>query len=139
MRNITAAALLSSFLFIGCTDMPDTKPTASAVLSGNVIYLQRIALPPDAVVTVSLQDISKMDVKAELLGEQRIETKGRQVPIPFAIEYDSSVIDERMMYSVSARIEQDGQLLWINDTVHPVLTRGAPTDGIDLKVVPVKR
>jgi putative lipoprotein len=138
MKYPAIAAVLGIALLTGCQNMTEAKPSY-AVVSGNVIYFQRVALPPDALVTVQLKDISRMDANAVVLGEQRIETNGRQVPIPFEIEYDSSAIDYGMIYAVSARIEQGERLLWISDTVHPVITRGAPTSGIDLKVVPARR
>lgn len=109
-----------------------------ATVSGTVTYLQRIALPPEATVTVRLQDVSRMDAPAILIGEQRIPAAGRQVPIPFEIAYDPAGIDERMTYTVSARIEHDGRLLMVNDTAFPAITRGAPTSGIEVRVVPVR-
>jgi heat shock protein HslJ len=48
-----------------------------------------------------------------------------QVPIPFDLKFDPSRIDERMSYSVSARIMDGGRLQFISDTHNPVLTRGA--------------
>lgn len=139
MRHAVLAGVLAGLFLIGCANMTDSKEPAKAAVTGEVTYFQRIALPPDAVVTVRLQDVSRMDVAAVLIAEQVIETGGRQVPIPFELNYDPATIDDRMAYSVSARIEQGDKLLWINDTHHPVITRGAPTSGIQLKVVPVGR
>ncbi len=58
-----------------------------AAVSGTVFYLQRIALPPDASVAVKLVDISKQDVPAVTIAEQKITPRG-QVPIPFELQYD---------------------------------------------------
>ena len=91
-------------------------------LNGTVTYLQRIALPPNAIVEVSLQDVSKMDAPAEVIDSVTIPTAGRQVPIPFTLRYDPAQIDERYTYTVSARITVDGVLTWISTTQHPVLT-----------------
>jgi putative lipoprotein len=105
-------------------------------VTGTVTYLVRIALPEDAVVTVRLQDISLADAPAELIGEQVIETKGKQVPIPYEIEYDATQIKENNAYSISARIEDSsGKLLFISDTVYPVITRGNPTSDVEVLVV----
>ena len=60
--------------------------------------------------------------------EQLIEAGGHQVPFEFEIRYDPSKIDERMSYAVQARIEDGGQLLFINDQRYVVITRGAPTE-----------
>lgn len=101
---------------------------SSARVTGTVTYRERIALPPNAVVQVTLQDISRADASAVVLGEQTITTMGRQVPIPFEIAYDPSAIDERLTYSVRARITVDGQLLFTSTTATLVITRGRPTD-----------
>jgi len=103
-------------------------------LNGTVAYLQRIALPPNAIIEVSLQDVSKMDAPAEVLDSVQIPSAGRQVPIPFTLRYDPAQIDERFTYTVSARITVDGVLTWISTTQNPVLTRGAPTDNVEIIV-----
>ena len=78
------------------------------------------------------------DAPATVIGEQVIETNGAQVPIPYSVSYDPSVIDERHTYTMSARItDGDGNLLWINDTAIPVITQGNPTEGVVIPVVQV--
>jgi uncharacterized lipoprotein YbaY len=103
-------------------------------LNGTVAYLQRIALPPNAIIEVSLQDVSKADAPAEVLDSVQIPSAGRQVPIPFTLHYDPAQIDERYTYTISARITVDGVLRWISKTQNLVLTRGAPTDNIEIIV-----
>ena len=108
-------------------------------LNGTVTYRQRIALPPNAIVEVSLQDVSKMDAPAEVLDSVKIPTAGRQVPIPFTLRYDPAQIDEKYTYTVSARITVDGALMWISTTQNPVLTRGAPSDNVEIIVEQVTK
>jgi putative lipoprotein len=98
----------------------------AAMVTGTVTYRERMALPPAAVVKVQLAEVSRADAPATVLGEQVIEARGRQVPFAFEIPYDPSKIEEHLTYVVQARIEVDGQLHFITDTRHPVLTRGAP-------------
>ncbi len=65
--------------------LPSAKSTvasAMAVLSGQVTYQPRIALAPDAVVEIALQDISRADAPATLIASQTIVTEGKQVPTP---------------------------------------------------------
>jgi putative lipoprotein len=101
--------------------------TASAAVTGTVTYLQRIALTPDAIVLVRLEDVSPANASAQLIGEQDIVTSGRQVPIPFEIRYDPKAIDPSHSYAVSVRIEQGGErLLFVTDKPYPVITRGNP-------------
>jgi heat shock protein HslJ/uncharacterized lipoprotein YbaY len=109
-----------------------------AVITGVVTYRQRIALPDDAVVRVQLRDVSLMDVASQLLGEEVIQTSGRQVPFPYTVAYDPGQIDERHTYSMSARIEDGaGKLLFTSDTSVPVITHGAPSQDVEIVVVPV--
>lgn len=107
-------------------------------VTGTVTYRQRIALPPDAVVTVRVEDVSRADAPADLIGEQVIKTEGKQVPIPFTVAYDRADIEEGHRYNVGARIEDgSGKLLFISDTLIPVITGGKPTADIEIVVVPV--
>jgi putative lipoprotein len=111
---------------------------AGATVTGTVTYRQRIALPEDAIVTVQIQDTSRADAPAEVIGEQIIETNGRQVPIPYSVSYDPDVIVENHTYTMSARItDGQGTLLFINDTSIPVITKGNPTIDVEIVVVPV--
>jgi uncharacterized lipoprotein YbaY len=64
----------------------------------------------------------------------KIPSAGRQVPIPFTLHCDPAQIDERYIYTVSARIAVDGVLMWISNSQNPVLTRGAPTDNVEIIV-----
>ena len=124
-----AAGLLATF---GCSS------SSEATITGTVTYRQRIALPDDAIITVKLQDVSKADAAATLLGEQIIKTEGQQVPIPYEVTYDELEIDDRLSYSVSARIvDGTGKLLFISDTHTPVITRDNPTEDVEIVVVPV--
>lgn len=104
---------------------PEAKPIAK--VAGTVAYRERIALPPTAVIKVQLADVSRADAKAIVLGEQVIEAKGKQVPFAFEIPYDPAKIEANHTYAVQARIEDGGQLRFINDQRYAVITRGAPT------------
>jgi putative lipoprotein len=103
---------------------------ASAAVTGTVTYRERMLLPPDAVIQVSLVDVSLMDVPAKLISRQEIRPE-HAVPIAFKLPYDPEAIDERMTYAVQARISSGDKLLFITDTSYQVLTRGQP-DHIDL-------
>ena len=103
-----------------------TKPAVSSFIdvSGNVSYLQRIALPPDAVLIVRIQDVSRADAPARILAEQRIELAGRQVPISFQTTVDRDLIGKRARITAAARIERGGKLLFISDKSYPAIRNG---------------
>lgn len=110
-----------------------------ADVSGEIIYLQRMALPEDAVVNVFVQNISLADAPPEktILGEQLIEQPG-QVPISYRVRYDSNEVIENALYSVIARIEDgNGNLLFINTEAVPVITLDNPTSDVEVLVEPV--
>ncbi|MGH2586447.1 MAG: YbaY family lipoprotein, partial [Dehalococcoidia bacterium] len=108
---------------------------AEDTVTGVVTYRVRIALPPDAVVTVRIEDVSRADGPARVIGEQVIATEGRQVPIPFSIGYRPSEIDPRFRYNVRAQIRDgSGRLLFTTTTAHPVITQGNPTKDIEVVV-----
>ncbi len=107
---------------------------AMASVTGNVVYRERMALPEDAVVTVQLQDVSLADAPAKVLDEQVIKNPG-QVPIPYEVQYDESEIDERHTYTIYARIEDgQGNLMFTTTQSHPVITRGNPTENVEVLV-----
>ncbi|MFE1817224.1 YbaY family lipoprotein, partial [Metapseudomonas otitidis] len=71
-------------LLAACTS---NTPSHQASLDGKVYYLQRMALPPAATLSVSLQDVSLMDAPAVTLANQAGPVKGN-VPLPFHLTYD---------------------------------------------------
>jgi uncharacterized lipoprotein YbaY len=102
-------------------------PATTATVTGTVTYLERIALPPDAIVTVRLLDISRQDVAATVLAEQVIATNGQQVPFTFTLTYDPAKIDLGGIYGVRAEISSGGQLLFTTTDAYLVITQGRPT------------
>ncbi|MGW0175305.1 YbaY family lipoprotein [Rhodococcus sp. NPDC003322] len=115
------------------------QPTAPDPLTvtGDVLYRERIAWPRGAVVTVTLEDVSRMDVPATVLATQRI-TDATGVPVPFTLTTDRAAIDGRARLAVRARIDVDGELHWTTDTAHPVPTAG-PVPEQHLLLVGVRR
>jgi putative lipoprotein len=141
MRKLIAISflLLGTLALAGCRAISSGQAAATrdSAVTGTVTYLQRIALPLDAVVTVRIEDVSRADAPAVVIGEQVVKTKGAQVPIPFEVSYDPGEIVENHTYSMRARIEdRAGNLLFINDTSVPVITGGNPTQDVEIMVVP---
>lgn len=126
--------LLMSGLLAACGT---TTSGGKASLDGEVFYLQRIALPPSAQVTVSLQDVSLADAPAQELAKQSLES-GRQVPLAFHLEYDRNALKPGHSYAVSARIEDSGRLLFITTEQHSVKLDGSDPRPLRLRVDPVR-
>ena len=100
-------------------------------VSGSVAYRQRIAMPPEAVLTVRVEEVSRADAPAVLLAETREPFGERQVPIPFSLQVFSASIDPRFSYVVRASISINDELRFTTTRSYPVLTRGA-SNKVDL-------
>lgn len=147
--HFVSVLLLLALFLTGCTgSRPSGQATGDSdvpagkgvhdILSGEVFYRPRIALPPGAVVYVRLDDVSRADAPATTLAEQTIPTEGHQVPLPFSLRYDAAQVEPRHRYAIRAEIRgPGGALLWTTDAVHPVLTQGAPTSDVRIEVVQV--
>jgi putative lipoprotein len=116
--------------------VPEPSPPATATLTGTVTYRQRIALSPEAIVTVRLEDTSLADAPAVPVVVHSFGAEGRQVPLPFEFTFDPASIKDGNTYSVRASIEIDGELRWTSTTAYHVLTRGNPSQ-VDIVVDPV--
>jgi putative lipoprotein len=101
-------------------------------LNGTLSYRLRIAIPPETEATVRLIDVSRADAAATVIAETRFKTDGRQVPLPFRLEYDPARIDPRMRYAVSGELRTGERILFLNTTRHGVLTHGGAADNIEL-------
>ncbi len=102
-----------------------------------MFYLQRIALPPSATLSVSLQDVSLADAPAVVLDEQKGPVKG-QVPLPFHLSYDPAQVKPGHRYSVSARIEVNGELMFITTENHAVQLDGNDPQPLKIRVDAVR-
>ncbi|WP_283426536.1 META domain-containing protein [Shimia sagamensis] len=101
-------------------------------LNGSVLYREKIALPPEALVEVTLEDVSKMDVKSTVLARQTLKPSG-QVPVAYQLTYDDGMVDERGRYSVRAVIRVGDNVMWRSTQSFAALTEDAP-ETVDVVV-----
>ncbi|RWO26817.1 MAG: META domain-containing protein [Mesorhizobium sp.] len=106
-------------LVVGILVVPELSVAAEKTLKGEVMYRERIALPPNAVLSVPLADVSLAEATAAVIGERKVAPAG-QVPIKFEISFDPQVIRPHMTYALQARITVDDRLLFISDMRHQV-------------------
>ncbi|RWP36645.1 YbaY family lipoprotein [Mesorhizobium sp.] len=121
-------------LVVGILVVPELSVAAEKTLKGEVMYRERIALPPNAVLSVQLADVSLADATAAVIGERKVAPAG-QVPIKFEISFDPQVIRPHMTYALQARITVDDRLLFISDMRHQVDPLSDPPQTIMLKMV----
>ncbi|MBO9406649.1 META domain-containing protein [Shimia sp. R9_1] len=96
-------------------------------LLGIVSYRERVALPPEALVEITLEDVSKMDVASVVLARQVLKPEG-QVPIAFRLAYDDGMVAENGRYSVRAIIQVGEDVLWRSTQSFAALTQNAPEE-----------
>jgi len=134
--SFTDVARLSHPADLGAAIAMTPPPPTQASVTGTVFYLPRIALPPNSVIEVELQDVSRQDTAAIVLGKQTITSNGRQVPFQFEILYDPALVQEGDTYVIRAQIRVDGQLLFTSTSRYAVITNGHPNSA-DVQVNPV--
>lgn len=121
--------LIISFTLFACGKQSSTDELPlieeAAQLSGEVFYRERIMLPPDSVLIVKLVDVSIADARSITLSEIIHPIQGGP-PYEFTLDYTPSVIDDKMRYSLQARVEHDGKLLMISDTALDPFRQNGP-------------
>ncbi|WP_165188336.1 YbaY family lipoprotein [Caulobacter soli] len=132
-----APALLALTVLAGCAAAtPAPTGPSSAAVTGQVAWRERIMLPPQTKVIVRLQDVSLADAPAKVLSEAVIPAQ--TPPVAFSLGYDPAQIAPSARITVSARVEVDGQLRFINDTSISVIN-GGPTKDVTVLVKGVGR
>lgn len=117
MRSLSLIVLASlGLVFLaGCA----AKPSVSGqplTLNGEVVYRERIALPPSAVALVTLLETLPGQSPREV-STLRVETAGRSIPIPFSLSLDGQ-LPPNAAYALTASIEVGGEA-WFR-TARPV-------------------
>lgn len=113
---------------------PRLDPARLATIYGSVFYRERIALAPGHALEVVLEDASRADAPANVVARTSEVVTG-QVPIAFALPYDTSRIRSGQRYVLRARlIDPDGRLVWTSDTAVPVLEDGEAHEPITIEL-----
>lgn len=102
-------------------------------VSGSVLFLERIALPPGAVLTVRLLDVGRADAPAMVLAAASYEVSG-QIPVPYALTFDALDLAPQASLTIWARL-RTAVGTWQTDTRHWVdLKSGADVEVIVRRV-----
>ncbi|WP_395489447.1 YbaY family lipoprotein [Cedecea davisae] len=128
-------------------DVPTPAPGASASasqqaniampnVSGTAWIRQKVALPPDAVLTVTVSDASLADAPSKVIAQKVTRTEGKQPPYSFVIPFNPADIQPKARILLSAAITVNGKLMFITDTFQPVINEGGTK--ADLTLVPVQ-
>ncbi|PWC15048.1 hypothetical protein B4923_03135 [Brenneria roseae subsp. americana] len=104
-------------------------------VSGTVNIRQRIALPANAVLTVTVSDASLSDAPSKVITQRVMRTDGKQAPFPFALPYNPADIQPNARILLSAAIAIDNRIVMVTENVLPVISNGV--NNADLVLVPV--
>jgi uncharacterized lipoprotein YbaY/heat shock protein HslJ len=115
---------------LGACSTSDTQSvnpaTATASITGTATYRERMMLPPDAMLEVTLEDVSRADAPADIIALITVQvTKGP--PYSFSLGYDPARINPQHRYNVRARITVDGKPMFQSDAGYAVLGTGNVT------------
>ena len=115
---LTAAVVLGT---AGCRSKSSAADYRGPVIFGTVMYKARIALPPDAVLTMRLLDVTRRDAPAVVLTEKSVSGPG-QPPLAFELPYPLEAIRPDRRTVLEARIEVAGRTRFYSATAHAVTT-----------------
>lgn len=108
-----------------------TTPAAASSfieIGGTVSYLARIALPPDAILTIRIRSAGRT------LVEQRYELNGAQPPIPFSASIDRDLLGKKPSLIVTAQIDQHGKRRFAGSKTYP-----SPEQPLNLELKPAAK
>ncbi|MEW5291189.1 YbaY family lipoprotein [Erwinia papayae] len=145
---LTGAAV--AVALAGCSDKGQDVPTATLAskvagqqttlrqpnVSGTVYIRQKVVLPPDAVLTVTLSDASVANAPSKVIAQRAVRTDGKQAPFKFILPFTPGDIQPGARILLSAAITVDGKMTFITEAVKPAVTNGASKEELILVPVP---
>ena len=129
---LTMILILMSLSIAGCASSGGQPDVEAAYVTGTVNKRDRKALAPSATIEVRLVDSATPD---EAISMQDIRLGGKQLPIPFDLQYDPGQINPDSTYEVQVRIvDSDGNTIYQPVETYNVITQDNPTSNIEVFV-----
>lgn len=134
---VFALAGCSMFSHHGKGDAPPVHQALMKSIVGDIRYDLPEPLPADAYLLVTLTDVSRQDVAARTIAEERVEPVTAS-PVDFLLSYDPSELKDGVDFAIGVRLRQGDKLLAINDTRVSVLGRSGDNGpvSVTLKAAP---
>ncbi|MEQ9887019.1 YbaY family lipoprotein [Pectobacterium zantedeschiae] len=118
------------------TSVSSARPAvAMPAVTGTVNIRQRIALPHNAVLTVTVSDASLADAPSKVITQRVTRTEGKQAPFQFELPYNPADIQPNARILLSAAVAIDNRIVMVTENVLPVISNGV--NNADLVLVPV--
>lgn len=124
-RHLASLAVLVLCFLPACSG-PTAVVPPETVLTGSATFRERIALPPDAVLEVTLLDMTRADAPARTLNRVTLSPITR-VPVYFKMRYEPSQVVPGGVYALQARILVAGKPRFMSIGNTRVLTGGRPS------------
>ena len=122
--------MVAAFAVTACSNNNDSATS----IQGSVSYLMRMALPPNAKLIVSLDDITLNNGSAISIDQQTFETEDKSIPLDFVFEVPAK-IDQDKIYALSASIQtENGEVILATKDIYPVLTDANKTNAVQLQL-----
>ena len=106
-------------------------------LIGDVRYELPQPVPADAVLIVTLADVSRADAPARTVSEERIQPVGAS-PVDFMLSYDPAELRDGVDFAIGVRLQQGDKLLAISDTRTSVLGRSGENGPVSITLKAVQ-
>ncbi len=107
---------------------------SQSVLRGDLIYRERYSMPPDAIVTVNIENASRPFALVRN-GQAIFRPSPGASTIPFEINYDPAYIFAQDVYQIRATVSSGGQTILETRQPARVLTQGSPSQ-VQLALTP---
>lgn len=124
---------LGAALLLGACAAPSRAPALT--VTGSASFEAATALPPNAMLEVSVVDVSRADGHAFPLARSMAPASGPQ-PLRFSLPVDGRQVQERGSYSVRAEVLVEGKTLFVTDRAYLVLGHSGTTTA-DVVLRPV--
>ncbi len=126
MKTLLTLLLTAGVLFgaAGCSSPKVSRASDGPVVRGIVTYRARIALPPQAVLTVRLMDVTRASAPAVVLAEKSIMNPGNP-PLAFELPYPAGAITAETRVVLEARIDVAGRPRFYSNETHAITPASA--------------
>ena len=137
MRRVLVALVLGVLALIGAGTAsgddapasPDIPVPDSLTITGSAVLADPAALPQGALLIVTLEDTSRADAPALIIGQAQVQLNGLQSSVTFSLLYPRSAVLPQAVYTIRARVVLGDRLLFTT-------TENTPVDA--LNPVPVQ-
>nr|WP_042107669.1 YbaY family lipoprotein [Escherichia coli] len=141
-----ASGLAVAIALAACADKSADIQTPAPAANTSISATQQPAIQQPNVsgtvwirqkVTVTLSDASLADAPSKVLAQKAVRTEGKQSPFSFVLPFNPADVQPNARILLSAAITVNDKLVFITDTVQPVINQGGTK--ADLTLVPVQQ